>query len=93
MEKLTLTTAVTFPNIVDYKILRLILDWQEEFIDIKYQANTGETKSYRYFGTQARTMMLQLNKVNLSTKSLHKRIWEQLIVDGIITGTITGSPD
>jgi hypothetical protein len=38
--------------------------------------------------------MIALNKVNLSTKSLHRRIIEQLQADGLLgTGTISGAPD
>jgi hypothetical protein len=38
-------------------------------------------------------MMISLNKVNLSVKSLHRRVIEQLINDGKLDGTISGSPD
>lgn len=41
----------------------------------------------------ATTLMLALNKANLSTKSLHRRILERLVADGHIAGTISGTPD
>lgn len=53
----------------------------------------GHRKSHQWIGASADNDIVALNKVNLSTKSLHKRIMEKLIDDGIIAGTIAGSPD
>ncbi len=41
----------------------------------------------------ATTLMRVLNKANLFTKSLHKRIMEKAVADGKLTGTISGPPD
>ena len=44
-------------------------------------------------GTLATDLMRTLNKANLSTKSLYRRIIELLIADGRLEGTVSGSPD
>ena len=44
--------------------------------------------------TEARDIVRGLNKANMSTKSMEKRVLEKLIADGYLSaGTITGSPD
>lgn len=76
----------------DLTIARLVLDWNAQTIVILL-LKSGATKEVVYSGPTAVTMMTALNKVNLSTKSLHKRILEQLIADGHLAGTISGTPD
>jgi hypothetical protein len=39
------------------------------------------------------TLINALNTANLSTRSLVKRMFERLIADGYIAGTVTGTPD
>ena len=47
-----------------------------------------------YSGAEARTLMRQLNKANLSTQSLHQRVMAKLLADGKIpAGVESGAPE
>lgn len=52
-----------------------------------------QVKTHSWKGNAAHTDIVALNKANLSTKSLQKRIMEKLIADGVVEGTIAGTPD
>jgi hypothetical protein len=39
------------------------------------------------------TLLNALNTANLSTNSLVKRIFNRLVADGYISGTVSGTPD
>lgn len=93
MEKVTQTIATTFPNESDWEIVRLDLNWEGLIIHIDVKSNVGTRRSKEYIGIDARDKMRTLKKANLSIKSLDKRIYEFLVADGVIEGTITGSPD
>ncbi len=55
---------------------------------------TGIESTFQYDGATATSLMVALNKANLSTSSLHKRVLQQLVADGKLTvGTVTGTPD
>lgn len=41
---------------------------------------------------KATNMIVALNKANLTIKSLERRIFEQLIADGHLSGSLTGTP-
>lgn len=41
---------------------------------------------------KATNMIIALNKANLSVKSLQRRIFEALIADGHLSGSVTGTP-
>lgn len=88
MEQLDLTTPVTW-----YRVSRLSMDWPAQHIWIRLAGPNGEDLAHTYVGAQATALMTALNKANLSTKSLHKRIIEQLVADGVLAGTISGSPE
>lgn len=93
MEKITLTSPIITPSITDVEIYQLNLLWGESLIDIRIITNTGKMISHSYYGQDARDKMKALRKANLSIKSLDRRIFEILIADGVIAGTITGVPD
>lgn len=77
-----------------YRVERLYLDWPGQLINISLLCvETGEVKIFTYTGEVARTLMIALNKANLSTSSLQKRILEKLVADGKLGGTVTGTPD
>ena len=76
-----------------YAVHGLYLNWTNAVLRIDLIGTDGGIFSHTIEGPDAIALMRGLNKANLTTKSLHKRIMEQLVADGIITGTITGTPD
>lgn len=93
MELITLTTPVTTPSITTWRVSSLLLDWDAAVIAITLRGSGGERLSHTYTGANATAQMTALNKVNLTSNSLHKRIIQRLIDDGMLSGTISGSPD
>lgn len=91
METLTLTTPLSTASVI---VARLILDWEGAAIYIVLRAPDGRRLEYNYSGATATALMVGLNKANLSVKSLHKRIIEQIVADHAeLAGVISGSPD
>jgi len=91
IEQIDLTAAETCTN---YRVANLFLDWDGQMITVCLRCTaTGRVQTFTYTGTEARNMMITLNKANLSTNSLHKRVLDKLIADGKIAGTVTGTPD
>lgn len=70
----------------------LLLDWRGSRI-VVHLGDGRIQKRVEYSGTPATNMMITLNKANLTNNSLHKRIINQLISDGYLAGSITGSPE
>lgn len=95
METITLSTPEVIPQklTTDYRVVALLLDWEGSFIQIRLRGTNNESKDFRYEGATATTMMIGLNKANLSLKSLHRRIIERLITDGLLAGAVSGNPD
>lgn len=102
MEELVLTDPIVVPETVTakYHVVALLLNLelanpggQPGFINIDLKNEHGEPSSYQYFGKAATDMIKFLNTANLTTKSMHKRILEQLSKDGFLHGTVTGAPD
>lgn len=95
METLILTSPEVIPQIVttDYRVSSLLLDTERARIVILLRGTNGERKQCEYEGADATTLMTALNKTNLATKSLHRRILERLVADGKIDGAVNGSPD
>lgn len=92
-ELVTLTTPPVAAVSVDYRVVYLELDWEARRIVVKLLGSDGSRVGHNYLGATALTMMRALNTANLTTKSLHRRIIERLIADGVITGPISGVPD
>jgi len=90
-ESLTLTAP---QSVTDYKVVVLKLDWNQKAIVVVVQDTQGDKLKKSYSGATAEAMITALNKANLSTNSLQKRILEQLVTDGLLAaGTVTGTPD
>lgn len=56
----------------------------------------GRFKEFTYDSTTTPTglaLIVSLNKANLTTISLEKRIINQLVASGLLAGTVSGSPD
>ncbi len=93
-EQVNLTTPITKPPINSYKIDSIVLNVTGATITIVLiDTASGEKPVFSYYGTTATDLMKTLNKTDLSIKSLQKRIFERLIADGKIAGTISGVPD
>jgi hypothetical protein len=91
MESLTLTVP---QSVTSYRVLKLVLDWSEARIKVELADQAGVVIRAEYGGAEATALMVSLNKANLSTNSLHKRILQQLATDGKLpAGTVTGAPD
>jgi hypothetical protein len=102
-ETLSLSSPEVIPAITTsvYKVIEIGLRWEAQMITIALRGEHGEYKSFIYGGplqndadrTKATNLMIALNKANLSTVSLQHRVLNQLIADGLISGTVTGTPD
>lgn len=90
-EQLALTTP---GSIAGYSIKKVVFDWERAFIKIVVADVNNFRLLCQYDGDTATTLMVQLNKINLSTISLQRRILERLVTDGKLpSGTVTGTPD
>lgn len=93
MEQVNLTTPETTPDNTYWQVNKLFLFWFDQAIRIELIGANGEVSEYSYDGAEATSLMIALNKTNLSTKSLHKRIMEKLVAEGKMKGAISGAPD
>lgn len=102
MEELVLTSPVVeSKTTTKYRVASVTLDLDTRasvadgpgLIAITLRSDLNEALYHTYTGTIATTLIKQLNVVNLSTKSLHKRIIERLVADGVLVGTVSGVPD
>jgi hypothetical protein len=92
-ETLDLTTPIVPPSRASYTVKRLNLDWPNAAIQIWLIGSDGIEVYAEYIGAQATTLLIAFNKVNLSVKSLQRRVLEQLVTDGKLpAGTVTGAP-
>jgi hypothetical protein len=94
-EQLNLTTSQVVPQRVTsyYMVSRLVLDWDAQRILVGVRGEQGERRDFTYEGDTARTMMVALNKANLTANSLQRRVLERLSSDGLLAGTVAGTPD
>ena len=93
MEQLNLTTPITTPNLTNYRVQRLDLDWGNAVIHIDVVSNTEKHFGHEYRGAIATTLMRALNTANLTAESLHRRVLKRLISDGVLPGAVSGTPD
>ena len=92
-EELKLTTPVAYPSCIGYCVDRVDLNWRDTVIHIELRGTNNEKLEYEYRGEVATNLMLGLNTANLSVKSLHRRILERLVADGVLDGIVSGSPN
>lgn len=95
VEKVDLSTPDQVePGTNTYRVSRVDLNFDGEYIGIWLVGDNGEVKEISYNENNgALALMITLNKVDLSAKSLHKRLLEKLIADGHLAGTVSGIPD
>lgn len=93
-EQYDLTTPIPFASRTGYKIVSLLLGWENQTIAITLRGSDNVTLTFYYTGTEAANLMSTLNTANLSTNSLYKRILTKLASDNYLpVGTITGTPE
>jgi hypothetical protein len=92
-ERISLTTPIPQPaQVVGYTVSALLLKWEPTpQIVVTLRGEDGKYTDQVYEGATATTLMTALNKANLSTRSLNQRIFDRLIADGRIAGTVAGS--
>jgi hypothetical protein len=102
MEELTLTDPVVVPEKVTnkYHVVSFLMNMEamshpteKGLILIELRDNHGAPLMHQYVGNEATTLIKTLNTANLTTKSMHKRILEKLANDGVLPGTVSGTPD
>lgn len=92
-EQLDLSTPSTPPTLTYWQVVYLELNWVSQSIRIGLLGTNQETAQHNYNGDEATTLMAQLNKADLSIKSLQRRILERMLAEGVLEGTISGTPD
>jgi hypothetical protein len=95
-EKLTLASPVTptVPAITEYSVRSIYLGRDEERIAVVVRDNNGHHTTCVYEGATAVTLMGALNRANLTSNSLQRRVLAQLAADGKLPGgTVTGTQD
>jgi hypothetical protein len=93
-ERVTLTTAETKPSNTQYTVAALHLDWTAQSIVVEMTGVNGERLTKAYTPTTTPTgssLLVSLNKANLTTRSLNQRIFDRLILDGVLVGTVAGT--
>ena len=73
--------------------LERTLDAEMSYIEVVLHGANGHVFTHAWRGQTADTMLVALNKADLSVKSLHRRIMEKLIADGVIEGSISGAAE
>ena len=92
-EQLALTVAIVPPSRTTYTVQELHLNWPTAVIQAMLLGSDGVLVVVGWEGSAATTLMVALNKANLSTTSLQKRVLQQAVTDGKLpAGTVTGTP-
>lgn len=96
-EQVDLSTPITKPSITSYRVRSITMDWgvtvDQAFISITVIGPNNEESHFSYERQTARTLLNQLNTMNLTSNSLQRRILARLIADQHLAGTIAGTPD
>lgn len=89
-EQLTLTIPIVATR-TTLSLQTLVLDFPNAVIRAGLTGSDGNDVTVEWTGAAATTLMIALNKANLSTTSLQKRVLQQAVTDGKLTaGTVTG---
>lgn len=87
------TRTVPIPAVSQFTVSTLYLDWPGQVIQVTLSGANGQKLTHGWHGATATTLIVQLNKANLSTTSLHRRVIDRLISDGVLSGSVAGAPD
>jgi hypothetical protein len=92
-ERIVLTTPKPQPvQVTGYTISALLLKVEPTAqIVVTLKGEDGMYREEVYEGAIATTLIRQLNKTDLSTRSLNQRIFDRLIADGRILGMVAGT--
>lgn len=108
MEELVLTDPVVKPEEVksNFKVISITLDHEAiahtgpppatveaGLVAIRLKDNLGNYYTHQYTGKTAQDFIKYINTGNFTTNSLHKRVLQRLSNDGILPGTVTGTPE
>lgn len=94
-EQVNLTTPVAGPTISNYHLERLTLDIDQASVLVQLKGNNGEALSKTYSSTTTPTgasLLSSINTSNNSVTSLVARVYNRLITDGVLVGTVAGTP-
>lgn len=92
-EALTLTAAIVPPSRTTYTVTRIMLDWPAAAIQIWLVGSDGVEVFADYTGATATALLVSFNKIDLSVKSLQRRVLERLVTDNKLpSGNVTGTP-
>lgn len=96
-ERIILSAPIVTQHTLDVWRLAEVLLRREPSptIVIRLVGPNGEQQAISYDGSTAQTMLVALNKANLSTRSLTARIFDRLVSDypQLFTGTVDATPD
>lgn len=94
-EELVLTDPIVEPEKVtsNYTIGAMTLSGDEKTVAITLRDNFHQPFYVNYYGAEAIEMIKFLNTANFTTKSMHKRLLEKIAADGVLPGTVQGTPD
>lgn len=93
-EAVTLSSPVVKTQ-TSASLVYLGIDVANGRITVQLTANTGDPIFKTYDSTTTPTgaaLLSALNTSNNTTTSLIKRVYQRLITDGVITGTVGGTP-
>jgi len=96
VEQLDLTTPETFsaPSSITYwRIDELHLYRSDAKVIIGLVGTNGEKRTYTFTGSLATTYLNALNTRNATTTSNEKWTLNQLVTNGYLNGTVSGSPE
>lgn len=92
-EILTLTDFVVPPTVTSYRVAQLTIKrLPNPIIQIRVVDNLGNIFGHIYDGDTAKDFINQLNTMNFTNTSLENRILQRLSTDGILVGTVSGTP-
>ena len=92
-EQLNLTTPIVTPTLAFYAIAAIVLQRDTQEVHIHLLGTNGEHLHHSYSGIVAIALIEELNTANMAIASLEKRILLRLVADGVLIGTISGSPN
>lgn len=93
MESLNLDTPQV-TSVTGYSVRTVVMSLDGPMIRVTVMDNQGRKTAHEYVDDEALALIVALNKADLSTVSLQKRILQRLVADGRLpSGTIVGSPD